>query len=367
MKTRKFIMTGLLLLIAALGFVSCKKDKTESPFKSSAAGINTKGLDYYIKIAETLQSKQQPAQAEWDSLFATPFYKLYFGAGVTTPEAQKNEMSLVYKEQTLTSEQQKQYAHHLDYKNNLSKLKSYSASVKDGSVRTELKKYLYPYLPARLQKDELIPTIYYTYYFAEEANGLPDMILQDALLAYKADSYAKGVLSAHEAFHSVTTASLTKRLKISLTDAANPQSVLVNTLSGIAQEGVADLIDKDILTNANSPVSSQFQALMVNEDQLSRNYISRINAALIKYNRNEPLDNQQPVSGFAGHQPGRFMGKVIQQAGLIEELKVDVENPFLFIYTYNKAASQSNGMYPVLSAEAINFLKAAEQQMIKPL
>jgi hypothetical protein len=361
----------LLLALMPLLLASCKKENDVSPTPQvTAAGIDTRGLDYYIKIAETLSARQEPAQADWDSLFETPAYKIIIGKGIT-PEVIKADMRPAYTEHTLTPDQQKRHAHHLLYKNNLSQLKRYSASVKDGSVRTALKQYLHPYLPVRLQKDELIPPIVYTYYLSLEANGAVDMILQDAYLAYLIDNYAKGILTAHEAFHSVVTGAQNRRLKISRSNAEDPQAILFSTLNGISQEGVADLIDKEVLFRTDSPVYDYLKDLTKDEDQKARNYLLKLNEELVKSSANGTLHNpsefEQTVTGDAGHLPGRFMGKVINQAGILDEVITDVENPFQFIYTYNKAASQSQGGYPVFSEAAIAYLKKVEKELIQPL
>jgi hypothetical protein len=67
-----------------------------------------------------------------------------------------------------------------------------------------------------------------------------------------------------------------------------------------------------------------------------------------------------------GHRPGRYMGKAIKQAGLLEELKVDVENPYHFLYMYNKAAVQSNGTDPILSSKALDFLRKKSHKLLNP-
>jgi hypothetical protein len=370
---RLITIKKLVILLALAPFLllsSCKKVNDIPPPQVTAAGIHTSGLDYYIKIAETLLSKQEPPQADWDSLFASPAYKIIIEKGIT-PEMLKADMRPAYTQETLTAEQQKRHVHHLRYKGNLAQLKSYSASVKDGSIRTALKQHLYPYLPARLQKDELIPPIVYTFYIGLDANGSPQAIFQDAYLSYLVDGYAKGILTAHEAFHSVITGAVNKRLKISRSNTQDPQTILFITLNGISQEGIADLIDKEVLFRTDSPVYDYLKGLTENEDQRARNYLQKLNEELALSNTQGTLHNpsefNKAVSGDVGHVPGRFMGKVIKQAGLLEEIKPDVENPFNFIYTYNKAAAQFNGTYPILSAEAINFLKKAEPQIIEPL
>ena len=148
---KKFLIAGLTLLTPVLLF-SCRDNTVDGPANQvTAAGIDTRSLDYYVKIAETLLGQQEPAQADWDSLFVTPYYKLLItDLARSTAEEEKNEMRVVYKGQTLTPQQQQQYARHLAYRKNLMQLKAYSASLRDGSVRTLLKQYLYPVLPARL-------------------------------------------------------------------------------------------------------------------------------------------------------------------------------------------------------------------------
>lgn len=363
---------ALSLLAASAGLSSCKKESVDPPVVPvSAPGIDTRGLDYYIKIAETLATQQEPPQADWDSLFVTPYYDLLLNTfRASTPEAEKNVLRLIYKQGNLTPQQQQQYAHQLNYKSSLPQLKAYSASVKDGSIRTLLKPYLYPVLPPRLQNDALVPRIVYTYYFSEEANGLEDKILQDALLAYKVDGYAKGILTAHEAFHSVATGALIKRYKLQL-PASDARYILALTLTGIAQEGIADLIDKETLGRPGSPVQALVQGLMVDEVPNSVRYIRALDDELVRLSTQPVIANPQQfrqlVSGFAGHQPGRYMGLAIKQAGLLNEAVADVENPFQFVYTYNKVATRSNGTYPALSAAAITYLKKVEDELLRPL
>jgi hypothetical protein len=169
--------------------------------------------------------------------------------------------------------------------------------VKDGSIKTAVKQYLYPYLPARLQKDELIPPIVYTYYLKLEANGAVDMILQDAYLSYLIDGYAK-------------------RLKINQSNAEDPQAILFSTVSGISQEGIADLIDKEVLYRTGSPVYDYMKDQTKAEDQKTGNYLLKLNEELIKSSVNGTLHNPaefgRAVTGDAGHLPDRFMGKAIK-------------------------------------------------------
>ncbi|KOY86659.1 hypothetical protein AD998_11350 [bacterium 336/3] len=369
MKKNMKIFSLLFLLSFMIG---CKKDVSQPFIKGGnpVGLIDTRGLDRYINIAQRLSNQQEPSQQEWDSLFVTPFYHLFiYQYKYSTPDEQKNELRVVYKSQNYTSEQLAKYAHHFEYKKRLDSLQAYSNNIKNGLIREELKKYLFPYLPKRLQNME-VPPVVYTYYFGEEANGLENMILQDALLAFKVDNYAKGVLTAHEAFHSIATKSLISRYQVKL-KSTDVRSIITESLIGISQEGIADLIDKEILGKVGSPVYDVFQTFTVNEEEKSINFIKNLDKELIRISQNPFISDlkafKQSIMAYAGHQPGRYMGKAIKITGQLNDLITDIENPFAFIYAYNKAANQLKGNYPVFSNESLNYLKSIEQQIIKPL
>jgi len=255
--------TGLKFLLVLAIITACTDNDDVTP--RSLSNIDTRGLDRYINVARLLIQQQEPTAVEWDSLFATPYFDILINEQkISTREAEQEDMRLVYKKASHSLEEKEQHSHHFNYKSSLDDLEHYSKEVQAGAVIPKLRDYLWPYLPTRLQSESLIPSIVYTYYIGEEANALPDMILQDALLAYKIDSYAKGILTAHEAFHSITTKSLAQRMKVDLAD-DDPANYLMTEITGIAQEGIADLIDKDVLGQPQSPVYDLVQLYMTDE------------------------------------------------------------------------------------------------------
>ncbi len=74
------------------------------------------------------------------------------------------------------------------------------------NVADTVKSILYPFLPKRLQSDELFPALYYMNYGAPEATGYGGIVIHDLLHSYRIDSYKFGLLTAHEAFHSIVAA-----------------------------------------------------------------------------------------------------------------------------------------------------------------
>jgi hypothetical protein len=336
----------------------------------NSTGVNAKNIETYIEIAETLQSGKQPNDATWNSLFATYYFDFVINKfKMATADEIKKDILKVYTPNTvLTDGEKTALKRHLEYKENLNSLKKYIATVKDGSIRKNIQQYLYPFLPKRLQVATEIPTIIYTYFHADEANGLDTLILQDALLSMKADNFSRGRLTAHEAFHSIVNKAMQQKLTISL-EAQTNQGLIIGLLSSIAQEGIADLIDKEVLAQKESPLYDKLNAMMQDETNKSNNYIKNLDEALVSFGKKNKIKNAKKIAskviGFSGHLPGRMMGKIIRDADLLTEVITDIENPFVFIYAYNKAAEKLKLPNAVFSNEAILVLKKLEQELIK--
>ncbi|HEX8577660.1 MAG TPA: DUF5700 domain-containing putative Zn-dependent protease [Flavobacterium sp.] len=365
-----FILPLLALFIVTASCSDDDNDNHDTTNKDKEL-IDTRGLDLYIQNAEKLQAGSEPSEAEWNALFETPAYQIFLG--FYTREQIKDNMRVPYQQQNLTPDQQELYAHHLEYKANLNQLKAYSAQLKDGTIRDKTSELLYPFLPTRLQNKDLIPVMVYSYYSKREANGLPDKMIMDGLLAYETDSWnpGRGLLGAHEAFHSVSANAFDKRKKITLPETDTRQIVL-NSLRSISGEGIADLIDKDVLGQPSSPVYELFLTYQVNEQQNSINFINTLNTRLEGLSNGGTITDAEAyknsVLSQVGHQPGRYMGRAIRQVGLLNVLKIEPENPFAFFYIYNTAATiLGNSNYPVFSQTAINYLRQLENQLINPL
>jgi len=313
----------------------------------------------------------ESSESEWNALFETPAYNIFLW--LFTKEQIKENMRVPYQQQNLTPDQQEFYKHHLEYKANLQQLKDYSAQLKDGSIRWKISEDLFPFLPARLHDKNLIPVAVYTYYNKREANGYSDQMIFDGLLSYEVDSWSPGkvLLGAHETFHSVTDNAFEKRKKLTIPEGDSRQIVL-NSLRDISGEGIGDLIDKDVLAQPNSPVYELFLTFQINEQQNALNFITTLNVKLEELSSGHIITDaavfKNTLLTQAGHQPGRYMGRAIRQAGLLNVLRIEPENPFTFFYLYNTAANlMGYSNYSVFSQTSINYLSQLETQLIHPL
>jgi len=190
------------------------------------------------------------------------------------------------------------------------------------------------------------------------------MVINDLFLSYRIDKYKFGLLTAHEAFHSIVSVAFQLALKKNINNNAIDFNLLY-FLQNVSEEGISDLIDKPLLLKKGSPVYNEVKQLTTDDETLSIKYIRSIDSLLMlslasehvlqRYNDFADLSNTFGRNG--GHIPGRFMGTVIQKAGLLQKHIIAVEDPISFILTYNEAAKKSGKKYPVFSKESIAYLQ----------
>lgn len=147
--------------------------------------------------------------------------------------------------------------------------------------------------------------------------------------------------------------------------------MLNNIINSIAQEGIADLIDKDILLQPGSPLRDIVLASITDELSKSIDMIKKLDTALKNAKQTGSLSiNFDAINDVfiknAGHMPGRVMGKAIQQYGKLSGLLPNIQNPFNFFYAYNEAAKLSGGALPLFSNESIDYLKQVEGYLMLP-
>jgi hypothetical protein len=327
--------------------------------------VNTSGAEAYFKIASELGKGSDVNTISWQLLFQTIPYRMIIGTFIDTAVL-KSHMQQVFSPvfDQASTPFSTEVNYHKEYKKNQKELESYKKLLHDLNVVDSVKALLNPFLPLRLQKDVLFPILFYLNYGSAEATGNSGIVLNDLLFSYKIDKFKFGLLAAHEAFHAVVFSAFDKKLKIDL-DYSATDFRLLYFLQSIAEEGIADLIDKPLLLQTNSPLYNEVIQLTKDDETLSITLIKKLDSVLTLANRSEEVLFQ--YSGFAalasefgkngGHIPDRFMGNVIKKAGLLQNHMAEVEDPVSFILTYNEAINKNNLQYPFFSIESIQNLK----------
>ena len=332
--------------------------------------VNTSGAEAYFKIASELGKVSDVNTISWQILFQTIPYQMLIGNLIDTAVL-KSHMQQVFSsgfDQTSTPFST-EVNYHKEYKKNQKELESYIKLLHDLNVVDSVKALLNPFLPLRLQKDVLFPILFYLNYGSAEATGNSGIVLNDLLFSYKIDKFKFGLLAAHEAFHAVVSSAFDKKLKSDLDNSATDLRLLY-FLQSIAEEGIADLIDKTLLLQTNSPLYNEVIQLTKDDETLSITLIKKLDSVLTLANRSEEVLLQ--YSGFStpgsefgkngGHIPGRFMGNVIRKAGLLQTHIAEVEDPVSFILTYNEAIKKDDIKYPCFSIESIQYLQKIKRK-----
>ena len=327
--------------------------------------VNTSGVEAYFKIASALVKGGGDNTISWQLLFQTPPYQMMITGNALDTAVLKSNMQHVFSPastEVTTSFSSRSY--HKLYKDNQKQLESYIKLLYDLNVVDSVKALLNPFLPLRLHREELFPTLFYLNYGSAEATGFGGVVLNDLLHSYTIDKYKFGLLAAHEAFHSVVSTAFHQKLKREI-DYSAPDFNLLYFLQNVAEEGIADLIDKPLLLQTNSPLYKEVKQLTAGDESLSITLIKRLDSVLTLANRSDQVLRQ--YSGFAalansfgkngGHVPGRFMGNVINKAGLLQTHIDAVEDPVSFLLTYNEAAKQNGRKYPCFSNESVQYLQ----------
>lgn len=332
--------------------------------------VNTSGAEAYLKIASELAKGRDVSTVSWQPLFQTVPYQMIIGSLIDTVVL-KSHMQQVFSsgfdQASIPSSAEVNY--HKEYKKNQSELESYIKLLHDLNVVDSVKALLYPFLPLRLQNEALFPTLFYLNYGSAEATGNGGIVFNDLLFSYKVDRFKFGLLAAHESFHAVVSSAFDGKLKKDL-DYSATDFRLLYFLQSVAEEGIADLIDKPLLLQTNSPLYNEVVQLTKDDETLSALQIKKLDSILTLANRSEDVLIQ--YSGFSalvsdlgkngGHIPGRYIGNVIQKAGLLKKHIADIEDPVSFILTYNAAIKKNAMKYPCFSLESIEYLQKLKKK-----
>ncbi len=363
--TKKYILFISLILSVQITFAQL----------NNSSEIDISAAVNYFKIADILQTNKEPGSDSWQEFFKTPVYQMMIPAGAIDTIELKAEMRLVYmpssKEQ-LKNNETPSIIYHKKYKDNENKLKGHLEFLKTHVIIDSIKNLLYPFLPKRLQTSEYFPKLFYMNYGSNDATGANGIVINDLLQAYRADNFKCGIIAAHEAFHAIVSVSFQNKIKPGI-DYNSPDFNLLYFLENISEEGIADLIDKPLLSEKQSPFYDELKELVAHDNELSKQYITRLDSLLTAANISDSALNH--YSNFSlmanafgkngGHIPGRYMGLVIQKNGLLPLHLQNVEDPISFILTYNDAAKKSLKKDPEFSKESVFFLEKLRSKYLE--
>ena len=133
----------------------------------------------------------------------------------------------------------------------------------------------------------------------------------------------------------------------------------------VCEEGIADLIDKKVISDGKSPLAEEIRILRENETIRAEKRIQQLDSLLADTSGNLNFLSLNNILENGGHVPGRIMAERIKKANLLEQFIQYTGNPFQFFYLYNEAVKEQISV-PRFSEKSISNLKALEKKIQQP-
>lgn len=341
--------------------VTCRAQTSAKAYRDQK---NFDAIDRYFEIAELLTAGKMPTDTLWAGFFTCEANKIPVQRGVLDTLVFKSAMLQAYgQNKPVANVDPDVLSYHNQYRLHLQELKKHVAYLKTADISQGIKKYLFPLIPETTRNDSALFPQYYVVYGAEDATAGPGFIVNDVLVSYKIDRVALGVLSAHESYHALTYNPFLQKVKQDINFNDN-RVIVTNAFRIIAEEGMADLIDKEVIFSSGSPLKSEWSDIETGYTDSSRAMVRAWDHLLQTLNSDTTLKISYAGIGsdsryikLGGHWPGRYMAEIIKKNGLLKYFLADFRDPLVFLELYNKAAKTDKTKPPVFSAEAISYFR----------
>jgi hypothetical protein len=219
------------------------------------------------------------------------------------------------------------------------------------------------FLPDSFRYRDALPRISVAIFENTTTRG-PAGIIIDLLFGQDFDAYLPYLL-AHEAYHIYREQIKNRHYP----DKHHPDYPMVQMLTQIETEGIADLIDKKkfflrkgLLSNCSWAQSYQdyLQKAPQTIRQLDKYFIQM---ATVPGSDRSIIDDFIPMNG---HPTGYYMANAILEKMGRETLIHQTANPFAFFRLYQRIALKDQKHYPPFSPVAMQYLHQMEQKYILP-
>ncbi|WP_242928687.1 DUF5700 domain-containing putative Zn-dependent protease [Pontibacter vulgaris] len=319
----------------------------------------------YFELTDSLKQGKSISPTTWKAFLNMEGNRLYIKNMAHTDaflERYRKTMEIVYMpkndsilQKRLQNSQQNYLTYTIhQYKANEHALRQYFAGITSDKQAYLAAMYekCFTMLPKKLQNQKPETTIYFIALDNDAVAQSGNLIL-NLWGSYNFDKIKPGILAGHEIHHL-----LWEPKKY---DVAEKDKSLFYMLNLLMNEGAPDLIDKKLTSSPGMPEEMKFGEYMLQAGQkalpMVDEAIRNISAGNKNYSNNEI---RQQVTSMSGHIPGFYMADIIERNGLREKLVKNIQNPFQFIYLYNKAAKKDKTKPFVFSDQAIAYLKKVE-------
>lgn len=321
------------------------------------------GIEQFWDIVSTLEENQEPTNSEWNNLFNTPGYKVLI-SGEFTKDFFKQNFRLVFmpsqKKNLETNLQNRSHLHHyIKVRDNKLKIQEQLRKLKRGNYNRKAVKRTLKFLPQR--SVEQYPPVSFVIFESNGRGSSPLVVDLEATLEWDFMSFL-----SHEYHHWYRN----KQLIFDNRSISFDDRIIVNTLSMIEAEGIADMVDKKAWFTKPSNAISKYARHFINDVGRTPYIIKSMDRIFSKIENNPKNKNSLSRSLEAllpqkGHTTGYFMASLILKNLGKKELVKCVGNPFNFFFFYNKATKCNGNIYPGFSNQAIKFIESLSKKYSK--
>ena len=246
-----------------------------------------------------------------------------------------------------------------EYKKYEKELKAYEKELLDPAYIDSIYKNTFEWLPKRLQQKDTSVKIHLLG-IENDAIAGDGIIIATLWQMYNQDKLKMAMLVGHEMHHVL-------RKPLNFKAVQDNDKGLIYVLNAILNEGSADMIDKvlNIAHDAELPLGVRYKNFELDGADsivkvINQNILEMAQSGGLNFKTEKEYRNL--VRWSSGHCPGYYMADIIVQNGYKKQLLKNIQNPFQFVYLYNKAAKKDAKKPPVFSKISINYVRMMEKK-----
>ena len=358
---------NLLIIFAAILFATFLNTSKAQTFHMDA-------LDAYWKMIEPLKKGDSLSHETWNQFLNIEANKIYTdnqGFNKEYLERLRKSIEVVYMPQNAEILQKRVIAIEKDpasfwltykvyvYKKNEKVLRDFQSKLNSKKyIETSYQK-TFKMLPKRLQIKDKNITIY-PLGIENDAIAGNGTVIVTLWTLYNADKIELGALLGHEMHHVLRKPLYFKNIE-------KQDEGLMYFIKVVLNEGSADMIDKpsNLASENILPYALCYKDFLIPQaDSIIGVANKNILEMQVSNGRTFKMEKEyrKLVQYTSGHKPGYFMADVILRNGYKNQLLKNIQNPFKFIYLYNKAAKKDKKNPPLFAKESIKYIQMMEKK-----
>ena len=328
-----------------------------SIIKAGNPNFEFSGITQFWKIVKIFEANLEPSHSDWEQLFRTPGYKILV-SGEFSREFFMENFRLVFKPNSKKELLDKlKSGRDISHLNHYIKIRDNRKLIDDQLKKLKINSYSKKAADRTLEflpqfSVSQFPPVSFLIFESNGRGSSPIIVDLAATIEWDFESFL-----AHEYHHWYRN----RQLQIRFDKLNADERHLVNALSLIEAEGIADMVDKNDWYTKPSSAISDYARSYLQDVRRTPHVIESLDRIFSRMNsKDNSIAGSKTILRHLpqrGHTTGYYMSMVILEIENKDRLVKCVGNPFEFIFLYNQAAKKSKGKYPQFSKNSIELLQ----------